>query len=192
ILIFLPGIGEIASLQEELEKFSSFACPLQILVLHSLVSREEQEAAMLPATAGHCKVILSTNIAESSITIPDVLYVIDSGLHRGIFFDDTRNMPALLGAWCSQSSAKQRQGRAGRVAPGFVFHLFPRDFHDTVMLPFEEAEIFRVPLERTVLKIKILLEQFGSPSSLLSQSLTPPPSARVNLAIKELFKIGAL
>ena len=82
ILIFLPGIGEIASLQEELEKFSSFACPLQILVLHSLVSREEQEAAILPATAGHCKVILSTNIAESSITIPDVLYVIDSGLYR--------------------------------------------------------------------------------------------------------------
>eukprot|EP00960_Hanusia_phi_P077982 768764-Hanusia_phi.AAC.2 len=85
ILIFLPGIGEIASLQEELEKFASFLCPLQILVLHSLVSREEQEAAMHPAMTGHCKLILSTNIAESSITIPDVLYVIDSGLHRLIW-----------------------------------------------------------------------------------------------------------
>ncbi|EKX31228.1 hypothetical protein GUITHDRAFT_83326, partial [Guillardia theta CCMP2712] len=191
ILVFLPGIGDIESLQEDIRS-SSLSSPLQILVLHSLVSREQQEAAILPATAGHCKLILSTNIAESSITIPDVLYVIDSCLSKEIHFDEKRNMPALLGAWCSQSSAKQRQGRAGRVAPGFVFHLVPRHFHDNVMLPFAEAEISRLPLEKTILKVKILLKKFGRPSALLQQSLTPPPPARFELAIKELFKVGAL
>jgi HrpA-like RNA helicase len=69
-------------------------------VLHSLVPKEEQDQAMAPALAGHCKIILSTNIAESSITIPDVRVVIDSGLHRGIFYDDKRRMPSLLCTWC--------------------------------------------------------------------------------------------
>lgn len=82
VLIFLPGIGEIESLQEEITTACSISVPLQTLILHSLLSREEQEAVILPAAAGQCKVILSTNIAESSITIPDVLYIIDSGLHR--------------------------------------------------------------------------------------------------------------
>jgi HrpA-like RNA helicase len=78
ILIFLPGIGEIGALQDDLDGTSS-QVPLQVLVLHSLVPKEEQDLAMAPALAGHCKIILSTNIAESSITIPDVRVVLDTG-----------------------------------------------------------------------------------------------------------------
>jgi HrpA-like RNA helicase len=116
---------------------------LQVLVLHSLVPREEQDLAMRPALLGHCKVILSTNIAESSVTIPDVVYVIDSGLHRGIFYDDKRRMPSLLCTWCAQASARQRSGRAGRVAPGTIIHLFTKQFHEKCMSAFDEAEILR-------------------------------------------------
>ena len=107
ILVFLPGIGEIGALQDDLEASTHAGVALQVLVLHSLVPKEEQDLAMAPALAGHCKVILSTNIAESSITIPDVRVVLDSGLHRGIFYDDKRRMPSLLCSWCSQSSGKQ-------------------------------------------------------------------------------------
>ena len=190
ILIFLPGIGEIGALQDDLEGSSS-QVPLQVLVLHSLVPKEEQDLAMAPALAAHCKIILSTNIAESSITIPDVRVVLDTGLHRGIFYDDKRRMPSLLCTWCSQSSGKQRAGRAGRVAPGTIFYLFTKAFHEHVMPAFDEAEITRVPLEKTVLRVKLLLSSFGSTTQLLSQSLTPPPPERVVLAIKALYDVGA-
>jgi HrpA-like RNA helicase len=168
ILIFLPGIGEIGALQDDLEG-GGMQTPLQVLVLHSLVPKEEQDLAMAPALAGHCKIILSTNIAESSITIPDVRVVLDTGLHRGIFYDDKRRMPSLLCTWCSQSSGKQRSGRAGRVAPGTIFYLYTKSFHDNVMPAFDEAEITRVPLEKTVLRVKLLLNRFGSTTQLLSQ-----------------------
>ena len=79
ILCFLPGIGEISGVQDALEQCPS-TVPLQILVLHSLVPREEQEAAVLPAQQGSCKVILSTNIAQTSVTIPDVRFVIGKHL----------------------------------------------------------------------------------------------------------------
>ena len=187
ILVFLPGIGEIGALQDDLEASTHAGVALQVLVLHSLVPKEEQDLAMAPALAGHCKVILSTNIAESSITIPDVRVVLDSGLHRGIFYDDKRRMPSLLCSWCSQSSGKQRAGRAGRVAPGTIFYLFTQRFHETVMPAFDEAEIARVPLEKTVLRVKLLLANFGSARQLLAQSLTPPPPERVVLAIKVLY-----
>ena len=79
---------------------------------------------MQPAPPGQCKVVLSTNIAESSITIPDAVYVIDSGLRRGIFVDERTGKPALMCRWASQASAKQRAGRTGRVAPGTALYLF--------------------------------------------------------------------
>ena len=190
ILVFLPGIGEIADLQDDLE--GQGEVPLQVLVLHSLVPREEQDASMAPALEGHCKVVLSTNIAESSITIPDVLYVLDCGLHRGIFYDDKRRMPSLLCVWCSQASARQRSGRAGRVAPGTILHLYTKAFHERCMPAFDDAEILRVPLEKTVLRVKMLLSNFGTITGLLSQALTPPPAARVLSAIRVLYEAGAL
>jgi len=79
ILVFLPGIAEITSAWEAFERFAPHAA-IHLRVLHSTVPREEQEAAFAPPPKGKCKVILSTNIAESSVTIPDVLYVVDAGL----------------------------------------------------------------------------------------------------------------
>ena len=88
-------------------------------------------------------------------------YIIDTGMHRDVVYDDRRGMPSLLCTWCSQASVKQRAGRAGRVAPGTVLHMYTKTFHDKCMRPFDEAEILRVPLEKTVLNVKILLSRFG-------------------------------
>jgi HrpA-like RNA helicase len=191
ILVFLPGIAEISSVQDDLEGARSNV-PLQVIVLHSLVPKEQMEAVMAEAIPGHCKVVLSTNMAESSITITDVKYIIDSGLHRDIVFDDRRGMPSLLCNWCAQASVKQRAGRAGRVAPGTVLHLFTRQFHDQFMSPFDTAEILRVPLEKTVLNVKMLLTRFGRATELIQQTITPPPRDRVSAAVKQLFEVGAL
>lgn len=193
ILVFLPGIAEISSVQDDLESVATRCrVPLQVLVLHSLVPKEQMEMVMAEATPGHCKVVLSTNMAESSITITDVKYIIDTGLHRDIVFDDRRGMPSLLCTWCAQASVKQRAGRAGRVAPGTVLHLFTRLFHDRFMPPFDTAEILRVPLEKTVLNVKMLLTRFGRATELIQQTITPPPRDRVSAAVKTLFEAGAL
>jgi ATP-dependent helicase HrpB len=82
ILVFLPGITDIANIQDDLDMVPASRAPLQIFVLHSLLPREEQEAAIIPASEGRCKVILATNIAETSITIPDASIVLDTGLRR--------------------------------------------------------------------------------------------------------------
>ena len=195
ILVFLPGIGEIGEMQDDLEMQDSKVppgVPLEVLILHSLVPKEEQELVMNPAKKGHCKIILSTNIAESSITIPDVRVVLDSGLQRVVYYDGKRGMSSLIRTWCSKSSGKQRAGRAGRVAPGTIFYLYTRAFHDEVMPEFDEAEMKRVSLEKTVLQVKSLLSGFGTTTELLSQALTAPSPERVRVAIKMLYEVGAI
>ena len=192
ILVFLPGMGEIEEIQDLLESFGGIPIPLQILVLHSMVPNEEQDLIMCPAPDGHCKIILSTNIAESSITIPDVRIILDSGVQRSILYDDTRQMSNLMRTWCPQSSATQRAGRAGRVAPGKIFYLYTRAFHDTRMPEFETPEMNRVSLEHTVLQVKLLFSKFGSTTHILSKAMTSPPKERVVLAIKKLYEFGAI
>ena len=87
--------------------------------------------------------------------------MIDAGLFRGIFYDDKLKMPGLRAGWCSQASVRQRAGRTGRVAPGRVVCLYTRRFHDECMPAHDEAELMRVPLEQTVLRVKLLLSQLG-------------------------------
>jgi HrpA-like RNA helicase len=82
ILVFLPGITDIANIQDDLDLVPTSRVPLRVFVLHSLVPREDQEAAINSTCEGHCKVILSTNIAETSITIPNASIVLDTGLCR--------------------------------------------------------------------------------------------------------------
>jgi HrpA-like RNA helicase len=82
ILVFLPGIAEISSIQDELGRIKDSRVALQLFVLHSLVPKEDQELALEPPLDGHCKVLLSTNIAETSLTIPDATLILDSGLRR--------------------------------------------------------------------------------------------------------------
>jgi hypothetical protein len=92
--VFLPGMDEICEVQEEIEKRA--VLDVSVHVLHSQVPQEDQDSAIAPPPSNCCKVILATNIAESSITISSVEVVVDSGLVRGIYYDDRRKMQCLL------------------------------------------------------------------------------------------------
>jgi HrpA-like RNA helicase len=101
-------------------------------------------------------------------------------------------MSELVCCWCSKASSLQRAGRTGRVAPGTVIHLFTEKFYNESMPDFDNAEILRLPLEKTVLRIKLLLPEFGTATQLLQESLTPPPQEYVSAAVISLYEAGAL
>lgn len=151
ILIFLPGIAEIRQLNNLILNHPCFSQDWYICSLHSSISSEEQERAFVVPPPGTRKIILSTNIAETGITIPDVTCVIDSGKHREMRFvhfqprctsiftklvhryDERRQLSRLIEIFISRANAKQRRGRAGRVQKGICFHLFTKARHDNLV-----------------------------------------------------------
>ena len=121
ILVFLPGIAEIRRVQRELQEQP---VPMELLILHSAVPFEEQQKVLRPAAGTVRRVILSSAIAETSVTVPDVSVVIDSGLCRLNTFNNTLGMETLITRQVSQFSAQQRAGRAGRVQNGVCIRLW--------------------------------------------------------------------
>lgn len=124
VLVFLPGLHEICYMQEALAKLVHKR--LQVYPLHSTVTLEEQNGVFLTPVPGYRKVILSTNIAESSVTVPDVKYVIDFCLARRMVCDPDTNYQSLRLTWASKTNCNQRRGRAGRVSKGYCYRLVTR------------------------------------------------------------------
>lgn len=159
ILIFLPGISEITSLYDQLSDHREFGPRFGrylLLPLHSSLTSEEQSAIFRKPKEGVRKIILSTNIAETSVTIDDCVFVIDSGKMKEKRFDSNRNMESLDTVWVTRANAMQRKGRAGRVMSGVSIHLFTshRFKHHLMAQPIPEIQ--RIPLEQLLLNIKIL------------------------------------
>eukprot|EP00930_Biecheleria_cincta_P029236 TRINITY_DN20352_c0_g1_i1.p1 TRINITY_DN20352_c0_g1~~TRINITY_DN20352_c0_g1_i1.p1 ORF type:complete len:2384 (-),score=428.36 TRINITY_DN20352_c0_g1_i1:36-7187(-) len=190
VLVFLPGLAEIEQLNDLLVSQKD-SCPLTIYWLHSAVPHEQQRQALQAPPPRHAKVVLSTNIAESSVTIPDVRYVVDFGVMRRMVFDDVRGMQALTNAWCSRATCEQRRGRCGRLIEGVVIHMFPRVLYGK-MPAFAEPEILSIPLESIYLRSMVLLGRIGSPELLLGQLMDPPPQARITGAAQNLRDLGAI
>lgn len=160
--------------------------------LHSSLSSEEQVEVFRPAPIGKRKIVLSTNVAETSITIDDCVFVIDCGLKKENHFDTNRNMESLDLVWISKPNAQQRRGRAGRVMPGICIHLYTNHRYQQ-FLAQPIPEIHRVPLEHLLLRIKTLqcfLNQ--SVLNVVDRCIEPPSQDRINDAIKRLQDIGAL
>ena len=107
-------------------------------------------------------------------------------------YDEIRQAPCICTEWISKSSALQRTGRVGRVAPGVVFRLYSELFYRDFMSTFGDPEISRAPLEKTVLEVKLVLSRFGSVSQLLSEAMTPPGPFQIASAVERLYKSGAL
>ncbi|CEG45832.1 atp-dependent rna [Plasmopara halstedii] len=196
ILIFVPGIGSINALYESLSLLATGAegSDVQVLVLHSGIELENQQEAFKVLPGRSTKVILSTNIAESSVTIPDVTHVINCAIEKQIEIPNAESSHAevLMESWCSRASVLQRAGRAGRVMPGVAFHLFTKAFQDYCMAEYNTPELLRKPLDRIILQLKGRLSDFGVPSVLLQQAMDAPDLSHIHGAYKLLAAYDAI
>lgn len=139
------------------------------------------------------KIILSTNLAETSITIDDCVFVIDSGKMKEKRFDSNRNMESLETVWVTKANALQRKGRAGRVMSGVCIHLFTNHRFKNHLLAQPIPEMHRIALEQLVLHIKILPNFAGQTAhQVLGCTLEPPLEENVDSALTRLQNVGAL
>lgn len=197
ILIFVPGINAINSLFEDLTQLTNMMGVNEvapILVLHSGIELENQQKAFETLGRRTTKIVLSTNIAESSVTIPDVTHVINCAIEKQIEMPNAGSTHAevLVDTWCSRASVVQRSGRAGRVMPGTAFHLITEDFKSRCMAEYTTPEILRKPLDRIILQLKGKLNHFGLPSALLEKALDAPDLAHIDGAYKLLADFDAI
>lgn len=195
ILIFLPGLAEIQTVYDSLNDsrlFGPRSGKFVLIPLHSTLSSEDQ-AMIFRKFNGKRKIILSTNIAETSVTIDDCVFVVDTGLQKEKHFDSNRNMESLETVWISRANASQRKGRAGRVMPGICIHLFTKHRHNHNILAQPIPEIHRIPLEQLLLRIKMMPSFDGmSFSQVLDKAVEPPTFENVQSAVKRLQNVGAL
>jgi ATP-dependent helicase HrpB len=180
ILCFLPGAGEIRQAARELAAAPDL--PARVLALHGGLDAREQDAAL--AESEHRKVILATNIAETSLTIDGVTDVVDSGLHKVLRFDPEKGIDRLETERISADSAAQRAGRAGRTAPGRAFRLW--DERDRLR-PHREPDVQRIDLASAVLDVLAWggeIDRFDW--------FEPPSPDRVQQALDLLSLLGAV
>ncbi|EME77400.1 uncharacterized protein MYCFIDRAFT_168832, partial [Pseudocercospora fijiensis CIRAD86] len=196
ILAFLPGLQEITATEELLMRSPIFdvdfanADAFQIHSLHSTVPVENQRQIFEPSPIGCRKIILSTNIAETSVTVPDVKHVIDLGKLRENRYDHIQRITSLETVWESNSNARQRAGRAGRVSSGNYYALYSLE-RRKAMSASGLPELLRADLQETCLSIKAQGFQ-ESVSSFLAAAIEPPPSNAVEVALENLKAIEAL
>ena len=192
ILIFLTGFNEISKLHERLQGKKNMHWILY--PLHgSMPTSQQREIFKVPPESKR-KIVIATNIAESSITIEDVVYVIDCGKHKEKTYDEEANLACLLPAWVSRASAHQRRGRAGRVQPGKCWHIFPRRQLEKLD-DYQSPEIVRTPLEQLCLQVralKLARDGLGGIKDFVSKALTPPKEMSLINALSKLKGIGAL
>ncbi|XP_003705228.2 tudor domain containing 9 protein spindle E isoform X1 [Megachile rotundata] len=190
ILVFLPGIHEIEEMHNLLSLPKHEKAKWDIVILHSSVTNEEQQRIFQKPPHGYRRVILSTNIAESSVTVPDVKYVIDFCLTKQLVIDPRTNFQCLELKWASKVNCEQRAGRTGRVMDGRVYRLVPQMFYDTILPREASPEMLRSPLENLILKAKLL--DMGEPKAILALSLDPPDLGNLERTILLLKEAGAL
>ncbi len=183
-LVFLPGMGEIRKAEAALLDLSRQK-NFDVLPLHGELTPEEQDRAV--QRGERRKIILSTNVAESSLTIEGVTGVIDSGLHRRASHSWWSGLPSLKTRPICRASAIQRAGRAGRTAPGLCLRLYTQhDFNHRAQV--EVPELHRTDLAQTLLELKatglVALSEFPW--------FEPPPAEATSAAIDLLFRLGAL
>jgi ATP-dependent RNA helicase DHX57 len=185
VLIFLPGTMEIDRTIQALRVLPN----IYALPLHASLLPAEQKRVFPPAPKGMRKVIASTNVAETSITIEDIVAVIDTGRVKETAYDPQSKMVRLQDVWASRAACKQRRGRAGRVRAGTCYKMYTRNA-ESKMAERPDPEIRRVPLEQLCLSVKAM----GIPDvrNFLANALTPPDSVAVEGAVELLRRMGAL
>ncbi|XP_008211194.1 probable ATP-dependent RNA helicase spindle-E [Nasonia vitripennis] len=187
-LVFLPGIWEIEEMHDLMIQDSQ-SSKWDIVILHSSITSEEQNKIFLAPPKGCRRIILSTNIAESSITINNIKYVIDFCLTKQLVTDPGTNFQCLELTWASKANCEQRAGRTGRVMDGRVYRLIPKSCYQH--LPSEgDPEIVRAPLENLVLQTKLL--DMGEPKAVLALAIDPPDLTNLERTVLLLKESGGL
>ncbi|OCT80873.1 ATP-dependent DNA/RNA helicase DHX36 [Xenopus laevis] len=190
ILVFLPGWDNISTLHDLLMSQVMFKSDKFIIIpLHSLMPTVNQTEVFKRPPPGVRKIVIATNIAETSITIDDVVHVIDGGKIKETHYDTQNNISTMTAEWVSHANAKQRKGRAGRVQPGHCYHLY-NSLRDSLLDDYQLPEIVRMPLEELCLQIKIL--KLGGIGSFMRKLMDTPSREAICLAINHLTELNAL
>ncbi|MCJ1417259.1 DEAH-box ATP-dependent RNA helicase prp22 [Xylographa parallela] len=192
ILLFLTGQEEIDTsceiLYERMKALGPSVPELIILPVYSALPSDMQSKIFEPAPPGSRKVVIATNIAETSITIDGIYYVIDPGFVKQNAYDPKLGMDSLVVTPISQAQAKQRAGRAGRTGPGKCFRLYTETAFQSEMLPTSIPEIQRQNLSTTILMLKAM----GINDLLHFDFMDPPPTNTMLTALEELYALSAL
>ncbi|PIA55351.1 hypothetical protein AQUCO_00800241v1 [Aquilegia coerulea] len=192
ILLFLTGQEEIdhacQSLYERMKRLGKGVPELIILPVYSALPSEMQSRIFDPAPPGKRKVVVATNIAEASLTIDGIFYVIDPGFAKQNVYNPKKGLDSLVITPISQASAKQRAGRAGRTGPGKCYRLYTESAYRNEMSPTSIPEIQRINLGFTTLNMKAM-----GINDLLSFDFMDPPSSQALIsAMEQLYSLGAL
>ncbi|KAK2195685.1 bifunctional Helicase [Babesia duncani] len=192
ILVFLPGQQEIEEVQEEItnriRNRGNEMKELIVLPIYANLPSDAQAKIFEPTPPNSRKVILATNIAETSITLNDIVYVIDSGFCKINSFSPKTGMSSLVTVPCSKASALQRSGRAGRTRPGHCFRLYTRFSYDKEMDDITEPEIMRCNLAHVVLSLKAL----GIDDLVNFDFMDAPAPETLIKALELIYALGAL
>eukprot|EP00899_Mesostigma_viride_P013186 jgi/Mesvir1/21869/Mv04246-RA.1 len=192
VLLFLTGQEEIDTacqvLYERMKALGPNVPELHILPVYSALPSEMQTRIFEPAPPGSRKCVVATNIAEASLTIDGIFYVVDPGFAKQKVFNAKVGMDSLVVAPISQASARQRAGRAGRTGPGRCYRLYTESAYKTEMLPTSVPEIQRSNLGMTVLTLKAM----GINDLLAFDFMDPPPPQTLLSAMEQLYNLGAL
>ena len=197
IVVFFSGIGEILEyydiLQTQLHA-RQLEDYFKLFVLHSQIPIEEQQNTLLSPPSGVVHVILSTNVIESAVTIPQLKMVLNFGTRRAPEYNRSYRIVCLKKKWCSRASCMQRAGRVGRLCEGTVIHLFPRRIYDEVLSDYDTPEICMSSLAKLLLHARKIGNEIGipKPSEFLNLAIEPPSFAQLDTAIQELALVGAI
>ncbi|KAN0064438.1 hypothetical protein ACQY0O_002816 [Thecaphora frezii] len=201
VLVFLPGWEEIKAVNQLLSDPRQFPLmglnfndpdQFEVHVLHSTIPVQDQQRVFEPVRhPGIRRVILATNIAETSITIPDVVYVVDTGRVKEKRFDPERHLSSLVSAWVGTSNLNQRAGRAGRHRPGEYYGVLSKARYDRLSVN-QTVEMKRVDLSNVVMHIKALDIPGMEVEDVLAAAIEPPAPERVRAAMEKLKMVGAL
>ncbi|KAG6845369.1 hypothetical protein H0H87_010478 [Tephrocybe sp. NHM501043] len=192
ILLFLTGQEEIDTaceiLFERMKALGPKVPELIILPIYSALPSEVQSRVFEPTPPGARKVVIATNVAETSLTIPGIYYVIDPGFSKQNAYDPRLGMDSLVVMPISQAQARQRSGRAGRTGPGKCYRLFTEAAYRNEMLPNSIPDIQRTNLSSTILQLKAM----GINDLLSFDFMDPPPAQTMLTALESLYALSAL
>jgi ATP-dependent helicase HrpB len=184
VLVFLPGAREIRAVEREL---GGLGATTDVLPLHGTLPPAAQDRALAPAVPGRRKVVLATNIAETSLTIDGIGAVVDSGWVRRAVLDPRRALSALVTVRVSQASAEQRRGRAGRLGPGVCVRLWAEHEH-RLLDEHDPPEI----LQADLVGLALDLARWGDPTGASLRWLDPPPAHLLDAARALLVALDVL